>query len=117
MLTNEQIEAKLNSIDARLKGITVVLDRMNTDIASKTNLTDLNRSVEELRELIRANSILINSLEEKLTSVILPEETRYYLSQGEVATFQSNFNALKAMMNKLDKLSKNIVAYQANLTA
>ena len=75
MLTTEQIEAKFNAIDNKLKGITTILNRMDTDISGKTNSADLNRSIDELRELIRANSILIAAIDEKLASIILPEET------------------------------------------
>lgn len=116
MLTTEQMEAKINSIENKLKGIITAMSRMDADIASKVNLTDLNRINDELRDLIRANSVLITDLEEKLAIIILPEETRCYLTQGEVSTFQSNFNSLKAMMNKLDKLYRNLVAYQSNMS-
>jgi len=117
MLTTEQIEAKFNAIDNKLKGFSILLNRMDVDISGKTNIADLNRSISDLKELIRSNASIIKSIEEKLTSIILPEETRYYLSQGEVSTFQSNFNTLKAMMNKLDKLYKNLVAYQISSTS
>jgi len=115
MLTNEQIEAKLNALDSKIKGLVIALDRTNAEVLNKTNNTNLNRTAEELRELIRACSIEIQTLNEKLSKVILPEQTRFYLDEGEVSTFQSNFNALKAMMVKFDKLYRNLVAYSSNL--
>jgi methyl-accepting chemotaxis protein len=115
MLTTEQIEGRLNSIDQKIKGITILIDRLNTNVEGRANITDLNRSIEELRELIRSNATLLSSFEEKLSKIVLPEDTRYYLDQGEVSSFQSNFNTLKAMLNKFDQLYKNLVAYQSKL--
>ncbi|MCK9428880.1 MAG: hypothetical protein M0R17_02565 [Candidatus Omnitrophica bacterium] len=115
MLTTEQIEVKLNNLDQKIKGVVVLIERLSSDISAKTNITDLNRNVSELRDLIKDNATFIGSLEEKLAKIILPEETRYYLNEGEVSSFQSNFNTLKAMMNKMDTLYKNIVNYQSNL--
>jgi len=116
MLTTEQIASKFNNIDLIIKGFTVQLERFNADLSNKANLTDLTRGLDEIRELIRSTASTVQDLEEKLTKIILPEDTRLYLDEGEVQSFQSNFNALKAMMTKFDKLYKNLVAYQSNLT-
>jgi hypothetical protein len=115
MLTTEQIESKFNILDIKIKGLTIQLERMNNDLSNKTNLTDLSRSINELKELIRTNAVVVQKIEEKLSKVILPEQTRFFLNEGEVENFQSNFNTLKAMMTKFDKLYRNLVAYQSNL--
>lgn len=117
MLTTEQIEARLNSIDIKIKGLILQLDRISAELNGKSNITDFNRTIREIEELIKSNAIVIQALEEKLSKVLLPKETRFYLEEGEVSNFQSNFNTLKAMMTKLDKLYKNLIAYQANLTS
>jgi hypothetical protein len=111
MLTTTQIEARLNNIDVKIEGLTTQLERLNTDLGSKITTADLTRSYDELKELIRTNSITISEMEQKLAKVILPEETRFYLEGSEVSDFQSNFNSLKAMMSKFDKLYKSLVAY------
>ena len=116
MLTTQQIASKFNNIDLVLKGITIQLERLNTDLSNKANLTDLSRGLEELRELIRSTASTVQVLEQKLSKIILPEDTRLYLAEGEVQSFQSNFNSLKAMMTKFDRLYKNLVAYQSNVT-
>jgi hypothetical protein len=117
MLTNDQIQAKLNSFEQKLQGIIVILERTNAELLNKITSSTLNRTNEELRELIRVNAEEIGRLNEKLSKVLLPEETRFYLEAGEVEAFQSNFNTLKAMMVKLEKLYKNIIAYNANLSS
>lgn len=115
MLTTEQIEVKINNLDVKIKGLSDNQQRLSADLANKANLTDLSRRFEELKELIRESNQTIQALEEKLSKVQLPEQTRLYLDEGEVESFQSNFNALKAMMTKFDKLYKNLVAYNANV--
>lgn len=115
MLTTEQISSKFNNLDIKLEGIKVQLERISNDLSNKANLTDLTRGLDELRELIRETATTVQTLEQKLAKIILPEDTRLYLDEGEVQSFQSNFNALKAMMTKFDKLYKNLVAYQSNL--
>lgn len=117
MLSTDQIETRLNNIDTKLRGIVVQIDRVNADLSNKVNIPDLSRSIEELRELIRVSAQTIQELEEKLTKIILPEDTRLYLAEGEVQNFQSNFNTLRAMMTKFDKLYKNLVSYQANISS
>ena len=114
MLTTDQIESKFESLDTKIKGIVSTIERMSADLSNKTNNANLNRSISELKELIRQNAIAIQDLNNKLSMVILPEQTRMYLDGGEVQSFQSNFNTLKAMMVKFDKLYNNLVAFQSN---
>ena len=116
MLSNEQIEAKFNSLDSYNKALRTAMDRMSAELANKSNITDTNRNISELKDLIRQNSISIQALTDKLSKVILPEETRMYLDGGEVESYQSNFNTLRAMMVKFDKLYKNLVAYESKLS-
>lgn len=115
-LTTEQLEAKVMSLETVVRGLQQQIDKLKSDLESRAYTTDLRRSEEVLKDLIRSNSILINTLEQKLAKVILPEETRYYLDQGEVSQFQANFNQLRAMMSSFEKLYSNLVAYTASNT-
>jgi len=117
MLTTEQIETRLNNLEIKVKGIILKQERIISDMANKANLTDLSRRIEEVNELIRVSNISIQLLEEKLSKVILPEATRLYLDEGEVQSFQSNFNTLKAMMTKFNTLYRNLVAYNSNVNS
>lgn len=114
-LTTEQLEMKVLNLETQIKGLVTKINNVTTEVNSKTNVVDANRNNIELRSLISDNGTLITNLEEKLAKVILPAETRFYLSEGEVTDFQSNFNQLKAMMISFEKLYKNLVAYSSNL--
>lgn len=117
MATVETLDTKLKTFETQLKGFAEKLAKLEADMTSKSNTADLNRLESVLRGLITDNATLISANEQKLAKVILPEETRYYLTEGEVATFQSNFNQLKAMMTAFEKLYKNLVSYSTKLRA
>ena len=114
--TNEQLENKILVLETKIKGIIVTIERIASDLVSKSSGADLSRLDSQLRELITDVSSTVNNLDAKLTKVILPEETRYYLEEGEVTSFQSNFNKLKSMMIQFEKLYNNLVAYEARRT-
>ena len=116
-LTPEQIEIKIRQLETKIKAFQVTLERLQADINNKISSSDLSRTNNELRGLIQDNSKLINNNVEKLSKVILPEETRFYLEGSEVQDFQSNFNKLKAMMVNFEKLYKNLVSYATNLNS
>lgn len=115
MLTTTQIEAKLNNIDNKIKGIILRLDNQDITVSGKSTLADLNRMRTELELLIKDQATVLNNLETKLSKVKLPEETRYYLQEGEVKDFQANFNSLKAMMTSFKKMFESLTAYVSNL--
>lgn len=114
-LTTTQMEAKILNLETQIKGLVTKINNVTTEVNGKTNVVDANRNNADLRALITDNGTLISNVEEKLAKVILPEETRYYLTEGEVTDFQSNFNQLKAMMISFEKLYKNLVAYSSTL--
>lgn len=110
--TIDQLENRIINLEKKVQGIILNLERIVNELVSKVNSNDLSRTDALLRELILANSKMIDSLSSKLSKIILPEETRYYLDGGEVQSFQSNFNKLKGMMTQMDKLYKNLIAYE-----
>lgn len=115
MATLESLSNKISTLQSQMKGLGQKLERLESEVTGKASTADLNRYTTELRGLITDNATLITELEKKLATVILPDQTQYYLSEGEVQEFQSNFNKLKAMMVSFEKLYKNLVSYSTNL--
>jgi len=109
-----QLEAKVKSLEVQLRGMQEELRILRSSLEAKSYTTELRRTEALLRQLIGDNSSLITDMEERLAKVILPEETRYYLDQGEVSQFQSNFNKLRAMMASFQQLYNNLVAYNSS---
>lgn len=114
-LSNSQLEAKLNKVEKNISNIQLALSRMQDDIDSRLHLSELQRSSAELQALIKDNAKLIVDLQKRLDKVLLPEETRYFLEEGEVEAFKSNFSQLKAMMSRFERLYNNLVAYGTQL--
>lgn len=114
--TIAQLEARIMALETKNRGLQAQINSLKSDLAAKSYTSDLRRTEALVKDLIKDNSILIGDLEEKLAKVVLPENTRYYLEQGEVSQFQSNFNQLRAMMASFKKLYDSLVAYVANNT-
>lgn len=112
-LTTTQMETKLAALEKYISGLQQQINDLETNLGARALSTDLRRTETLLRNIVRDNSRLITTMENRLSKVILPEETRYYLDQGEVEQFQSNFNKLRAMMSKFEKLYNSLVAYTA----
>lgn len=115
-LSTNQLEAKIMALETKVKGLQSQINTLNTKLQGKANTSDLRGTEVIFKNLIKDNSSLIGDLEQKLAKVVLPENTRYYLEQGEVSQFQSNFNQLRAMMTSFRKLYDNLVAYTASNT-
>lgn len=113
--SNEQLTNENKVMRAQIEALQDLLAELKQDINSRPMLSDIDSSETNLEAQIRDNSTLINQLERQLSKVVLPEDTRYYLSQTEVADFRSNFGKLLAMIASFEKLYKNLVAYSANL--
>lgn len=115
-LTDNQIQIKLNRLEKAIANIDNNMSTMQDDINSRLHLSELQISTNELRSLINDNSELIVDLQTRLSKVLLPDETRYYLEEGDVESFKTNFSQMKAMMARFERLYNNLVAYSAQLT-
>lgn len=114
-LTDAQIQIKLNTLEKDISDIKNALSMMQDDIRSRLHLSELQVASNELRSLITDNSNLIVDIETRLAKILLPEETQYYLEEGDVEAFKSNFSKLKAMMARFERLYNNLVAYSAQV--
>jgi len=114
-LTDSQIQIKLNILEKNISDISNLLSIMQDDINSRIHLSELSASAVELKSLISDNSNLIVNLQTRLAKVLLPDETRYYLEEGDVTSFKTNVSQLKAMMARFERLYNNLVAYSAQL--
>lgn len=111
--TLQTIERRVIALETAVKGVALRLERVANENASKASSSDLTRSESILKDLIKDTNSIVSLLEQKLSKVLLPTDTRYYLEAGEVEDFQSNFQQLKAMMVQFQRLYKNLVAYSS----
>lgn len=114
--TNEQLTLELRRLRTQFDAIVQQFSELQQNVNSRPRLSDLGRSETSLKALIDSNSESINTLERQIGKVILPEDTRFYLSESEISDFRSNFSKLLAMMAQFETLYNNLVAYQSNVT-
>lgn len=114
-LTTAQLTERLNALESQYQQILLEIQDIGKSLASRVRLSDLSVSEEELKGLIKSNSVLINQLEAKLATVQLPEETKYYLEASEIENFRSNFSKLLAVMANMERLYNNLVAYTSTI--
>ena len=114
-LITATLDNRLKSIEKDIKIIQENIKNLQHLYGSCLSSSQLRLSEENIKSLIRDNSTLITNIQEKLKTVMIPEETRYYLKESEVTDFRSNFQKLLVMMSDIDDLYKNIVAHVTNL--
>lgn len=114
-LTNSQIQTKVNVLERNIADIQNSLKLISDNVDSKIHLSEIGRLRKELKTLIDSNSNLIVDIEQRLAKIKLPDETKYYLEEGEVESFKNNFSQLKAMLSRFERLYNNLVAYGAQL--
>jgi len=103
----QQVKQLSSNVNALSKEITDLKENIN----GRTTLADLSRSEANIRSELKVVSTLVNKMEEKLSQVVLPADTRYYLDEADVSSFRSNFAKLLAMISDFEALYKNLVAY------
>ncbi len=112
--TNEQLTLELQQLRTTVTGLQVSVAELTQNTNSRVMMSDLVRSETNLDNKIKDLAELISKIEQKLAKISLPDDTRYYLEESEVADFRSNFNKLLAMLTSFEQLYKNLVAYSVN---
>jgi hypothetical protein len=112
--TNEQLTLEFQQLKTLVDGISAQLYELKQNVNARPMRSDLSRSETILSAKIADNAALINEIEQKLSKISLPTDTRYYLEESEVGSFRSNFNKLLAMMASFEQLYKSLVAYSVN---
>ena len=116
MATVTQLEEKLNALLTKVDGLYSIYGTLQQDTNSRVRLSDLTTSEDNMTTILNSQGQSIADIEKKLAKILLPEDTRYYLEEGEVGDFKSNFAKLKAMLAKFEALYKNLVAYSVSRT-
>jgi len=109
------LENKLKNIESDVKTIKAQIDNLQKLFGSCMTSSDLNLSENVLRQLINTNNKSISIINQKLSTIVLPESTKYYLEQSEIDSFRGNFQKLIAMMSEIERMYDAIVAYTSNL--
>lgn len=108
---NLQLTNELRTLNTKYEALFTEVSSLKKMVDSKPALSDIARSEKALTSKITDNADEIVRIERKLSSINLPEETRYYLTENEITNFQSNLSRLLAMMASFKQLYENLVSY------
>lgn len=106
---------QISTINRELNNINDRITNLQNLFGNSASLSQLKLSEKRLKQLISANDSIVRQLENKLSMINTPEETRFYLEQSEVEDFRSNFQKLAAMIADVNDLYNTMVAYVSNL--
>jgi len=105
---------RVNSISKLVSGMQLQIQELQKSVDNRTRISDLRYSENNIMTHVNALKTLTTNLEQRMATIKLPEETRYYLEQSEVDSFRSNFSKLMAMMSEFERLYTSLVAYASN---
>tara|TARA_Y100000310_G_C20585002_1_gene764929 strand:+ start:319 stop:708 length:390 start_codon:yes stop_codon:yes gene_type:complete len=115
-LLNPNLKAKITNIEREIINIKGTLDNLERLFGNSPNQAQFKKLEQELNVSIRSNSSRITKIEEKLSKISLPADTRFYLEESEVRDFRANFQKLTALMTDVENLYDTMVAYLSNAT-
>lgn len=114
--SNSQLTNEIRLLRERVEALTAMYNVLKSEMDSKPKLSDISRSESNLTKMVNDNAADITRVERQLAMVVLPDTPRYYLTQDEITSFQTNLSKLLAMMTSFERLYQNLVSYSANLS-
>lgn len=112
---NIQLTNELSVLRREYEALLLKVAKLESELTTKPKLSDIIRSEEDIKNMIKKNSEDITRLEKKLAMIQLPDEPRYYLTKDELTNFQTNFSKLLAMITAFEQLYNNIIAYLSTI--
>jgi len=115
MLNNQDIYNKIISLEQSIKALNGRMDYLQSEMAKYATQGQLKISEANTKNIINSNSQAITLLEEKLNMIVLPDQTKYFLSANEINDFKSNYQSLIAMMTDAERLYQSLITYVSQL--
>lgn len=114
MSKEQELESRVKELENKVKKLSSLLGKTVASLDNASAKTDLVRSETNITGMMNSLSSKVEILENKLTQVQLPEQTKWYLSQNEIENFRSSFAQLKAIMAEFRSLYTGLVSYSVN---
>lgn len=110
----DQVLVRLKNVEQNVNTLANIVATLERQLKTMVSKSDMINSEEATRLLTTANAEEIRKINTKLATIVLPEDTRFYLETSEVEAFKANFNRLQAMLAEVQALYKNVVAFTVN---
>lgn len=115
MIDNQELNNRLVRMEQAIKGLEFAISKLAQDMSKYATQGQLKTSESNTKNIINRNSQAITSLQEKLNTISLPDNTKYYLRGSEIEDFRNNYRSLIAMMADAERLYQSLISYVANL--
>jgi hypothetical protein len=106
---------RMIKLETAMKAQSARITLLENELGKYATQGHLKTSEANTKNIINQNSILINDLEQKLLTVSIPDDTKYYLSNTEIEDFRNTYRKLIAMMTDSERLYQSLIAYTATL--
>ena len=108
-----ELTRRLTKIEGALINLSNRIDELASDMGKYATQGQLKTSEANTKNLINQNSRAINDIQQQISMVVLPENSRYYLTSKEISDFRSNYQSIIAMMGDAERLYQSLVSYVA----
>ena len=89
-MTNQELSNRMTHLEQSVKALDNRLSILAEQMALYATQGQLKTSESNTKNIINSNSQAINVIEEKLLTIALPNDTKYYLKVNEITDFRSN---------------------------
>ena len=114
-MTQLELNNRMTKLETAVKAQSARITLLENELGKYATQGQLKTSEGNTKNIINENSSLINSLEQKLLTIAIPQDTRYYLSNTEIEDFRNNYRRLIAMMTDAERLYQSLISYTATL--
>ena len=114
-MNNQELNNRLIRIEQSIKSLNERVEHLAYEMSKYATQGQLKTSEANLKNLINGNSQAITTLQEQIDTIVIPEQTRYYLSKSEVENFRSNYKSLISMITDIERLYQSLISYTATI--
>jgi len=114
-MNNLDISNRMVKLETAVRAQSARITLLENELGKYATQGQLKTSEANTKNIINQNSILINDIEQKLLTIAIPSDTRYYLSNTEIEDFRDNYRKLIAMGADAERLYQSLISYTATL--
>jgi predicted nucleic acid-binding Zn-ribbon protein len=107
------------TIKTQLTGLENRIQDMEDQLSVYVTSSDLQSYLNDINSTMNDYNDALSDLENRLAKVVLPTDTRYFLTESEITDFRDNFRKLRIMMSEVEKSRQSMIRLLSryNLTA
>lgn len=112
------LENSIKTLSKQIKGLESRIKTLETNIKAYVLKSDLSSGTADLRDSVDSLNAAVQDIETKLQKIVLPEDTRLYLQESEVADFRAHFRQLRALAAEVERSRQAMIRLMSrfNLT-